>query len=254
MRLTPGLFSTLAVALGIAPTVIAQTSIKAVGLGTATAENSAYWFPSYAISNFPVMDMDSEDLRCRTSDFSMASNALALGVPAGRNMTVVWDSKKSMVTNTGTQYAPSGPCTVYMAKLSSQGTGSSWFKIYEYGYKDGKWCTDYLKGQMNKMTFNIPQDIPNGKYIVRAEIISLRTSTKTNYDDFTQGAQFFPSCLVVDVTNGGSASPSLSKIPGIYKKSDSGLLGNFGAGQKLTSYKVPGPAVYTAGTSSTSSS
>jgi cellulase len=48
------------------------------------------------------------------------------------------------------------------------------------------------------------------------------------------------------VTGGGSASPATVKFPGAYKASDPGIKVNIHAA--VSSYVVPGPAVYAGGT------
>jgi cellulase len=80
----------------------------------------------------------------------------------------------------------------------------------------------------------IPTDIPAGDYLLRAEVIALHVAGGLN------GAQFYASCYQVTVSGGGSASPALVQIPGLYSNTDPGILINIH--QKMSSYIDPGIA------------
>jgi cellulase len=54
--------------------------------------------------------------------------------------------------------------------------------------------------------------------------------------------QFYSSCAQLSVAGGGSASPATVKFPGAYSATDSGIVINIH--QNISSYTVPGPAVY----------
>lgn len=57
---------------------------------------------------------------------------------------------------------PLGPCSVYMKKIDQNQqslAGAGWFKIFHDGVSNGKFCTDRLRANGNKMTFRIPKDL-----------------------------------------------------------------------------------------------
>ncbi|KAG8755317.1 hypothetical protein FRC14_004147 [Serendipita sp. 396] len=114
-----------------------------------------------------------------------------------------------------------GPVLIYLAKvdnaLTADGASAKWFKIAELGYiSSDYWGTDYLNANCGKLTVTIPSCIPAGQYLLRAEVIALHVAFQTN------GAQFYMSCFTINVTGGGSASPSTVSIPGAYSATDPG--------------------------------
>ena len=59
-------------------------------------------------------------------------------------------------------------------------------------------------------------------------------------------AQFYMTCYQITVSGGaGTASPATVSFPGAYKASDPGILINIH--MPMSSYTVPGPAVYSGG-------
>lgn len=89
------------------------------------------------------------------------------------------------------------------------------------------------------MNVKIPSDIPAGDYFLRAEAIALHAAYGGG------GQQFYMSCYQLTVSGGGSASPATVRFPGAYSQSDSGFGSIHG---NMNSYVVPGPAVYSGGT------
>lgn len=66
--------------------------------------------------------------------------------------------------------------------------------------------------------YTIPACLEAGYYLVRHEIIALHASYAY------PGAQFYPGCHQLQVTGGGSTSPSdLVAFPGAYAGSDPGI-------------------------------
>ena len=70
-----------------------------------------------------------------------------------------------------------GPCAVYMKAVSdatkSPGYGAGWFKIWEDGYRDGKFCAQRIIDNNGRMTVKIPNDLRGGDYLIRAEQLAL---------------------------------------------------------------------------------
>ncbi|KAG8741184.1 hypothetical protein FRC10_003229 [Ceratobasidium sp. 414] len=143
-----------------------------------------------------------------------------------------------------------GPFTVYLAACPSSGcTGVSsasltWFKIFEQGLISGtvgkgSWANGLLMKNLS-WTTKIPSNLKAGNYLIRWETLALHQANTP---------QFYPECAQLQVTGGGSASPTseyLVKIPGAWKASDPGVTIDIysTAAQTQTTYTIPGPRVY----------
>ncbi|KAG8778765.1 Esterase/lipase/thioesterase [Serendipita sp. 397] len=85
----------------------------------------------------------------------------------------------------------------------------------------------------------IPSKLAAGNYLLRHENLALHGATSLN------GAQFYPVCIHLTVTGGGSVSPSGLAFPGAYKQNDPGILFNPYQGDAANqAYVAPGGAVY----------
>ncbi|KAJ2849534.1 hypothetical protein IWW36_002572, partial [Coemansia brasiliensis] len=177
--------------------------------------------PSPKYGNAPVLDLDSEDMRCRNDDFS-TDNIEKCPVAAGTNLTVVWRHIHNSVKLKVMSSSHNGPCIIMMAPLESNGKGDAWFKIYEEGYDASikKWCTNKVIDDDGYLDVRIPENIPSGNYLVRTELFALpQPGTGLN-------SQHYPNCVVISVTGGkGTELPKLYSIPGIYKFGDPGVIG-----------------------------
>jgi hypothetical protein len=137
-----------------------------------------------------------------------------------------------------------GPILTYMARAPSDitkwnpGTSAVWFKVAQSGLSGGKWAAvDGLKATNGIYSFTIPKSLKAGQYIIRNEIIALHSAYAY------PGAQFYPSCIQVQVTGSGTALPtSLVSFPGAYTPSSPGIV--FDAYKNLTTYPFPGPSVW----------
>jgi hypothetical protein len=160
----------------------------------------------------------------------------------------------------------SGPAQVYMSKAPSSvgsydGSGEwyvsskpHWwallimrrFKIFQETIcnpsgdpKTDAWCT----WKKDRVSFKIPQGIPDGEYLVRAEHIGLHGAHDGQ-------AEFYYGCAQVKVSGGGNTLPTETvKIPGVYKVNDAAV--NFSVWSGKTDYPAqgPGPKVFTGGAS-----
>ncbi|KAJ5620086.1 hypothetical protein N7510_004070 [Penicillium lagena] len=141
-----------------------------------------------------------------------------------------------------------GPVITYMANCngdcaSVDKTKLEFFKIDQGGLitddpVPGTWATDNLIANNNSRTVTIPSSIEAGNYVLRHEIIALHSAESKN------GAQNYPQCLNLKVTGGGSDSPSGTLGTELYKDTDPGILVDIW--QSLSTYVIPGPALYTA--------
>ncbi|KAF9561303.1 hypothetical protein CPC08DRAFT_635558, partial [Agrocybe pediades] len=143
-----------------------------------------------------------------------------------------------------------GPILAYMAKVNnatqSTVTGLNWFKIYHDGLDGTTWAVDKLIANQGKVSFTIPSCIPPGQYLLRVELIALHGA------ETYPGAQLYMECAQIQVTGGGSASPSTVSFPGAYKGSDPGITVNIY--NNLKSYTIPGPSVFSCNGNSSPSS
>lgn len=77
-----------------------------------------------------------------------------------------------------------------------------WFKVYETGLcgsnpgSDGNWCS----WQKDRLEFTIPENIPAGEYLVRAEHIGL-------HEAFQGRAQFYMECAQLKIEGSGIGTP-----------------------------------------------
>ncbi|KAH7099469.1 glycoside hydrolase [Auriculariales sp. MPI-PUGE-AT-0066] len=182
-------------------------------------------------SRAPVTDVTSADFRCYTSETS--ATATTLTVAAGSTFTFNTD---------GTIYHP-GVANVYFAKVSNattaDGSGAVWFKVHQVtAVTNGGTSITFPTDNVPSISFTIPKALPTGQYLVRIEHIALHSASSFG------GAQFYIGCAQINVTGGGSGSPSpLVSIPGVYTGNEPGILINIYCNP--TTYTQPGPAVWT---------
>lgn len=159
------------------------------------------------------------------------------GRPAAAVQTIAAGSEIGF-TSSNTMGHP-GPSLWYLAKVPEgedvdawDPSGAVWFKIEEYGNVPGG--SPPFEVDMTEIYTTIPADIAPGNYLLRYEHIGLHIA----------GApQFYIACAQLEVTGGGSASPSgLVSFPGEYSASDPGLAFDIYA-EGDTEYPYPGPAV-----------
>ncbi|KKK20041.1 hypothetical protein P175DRAFT_0432863 [Aspergillus ochraceoroseus IBT 24754] len=152
-----------------------------------------------------------------------------------------------------------GPVITYLANCNGDcakvdKTTLEFFKINEGGLVSdssvpGTWASDQMISNNNSWSVTIPSSIVAGNYVLRHEIIALHSAGNEN------GAQNYPQCINLKVTGGGSASPSGTLGTKLYTNTDPGILVNIY--QSLSSYTIPGPALWSgssSGSSSTTSS
>ncbi|KAF3907836.1 Endoglucanase-4 [Arthrobotrys entomopaga] len=187
--------------------------------------------PFFTNGESPIIYLDNNEVTCNRG---AKAAKLVAKAPAGSKITFKWnkwfDDHK-------------GPIITYLADCGgdctkvNDGSSLSWFKIDEAGLINGVWATDILMKQNKQWTIQLPKRIKNGQYLMRHEMIALHLAFNRN------GAQFYPSCSNIEITGGtGEASPPTVKFPQAYKPDDRSILLNI---QGITSYKIPGPPVYT---------
>ncbi|KAK4163303.1 glycoside hydrolase family 61 protein-like protein [Cladorrhinum sp. PSN259] len=185
-------------------------------------------------TNSGVTDVGSQDMRC----FQNKAGTSTASVTAGTKLGFV---AMSAVTHFG-------PVSFYMAKVPEgrdintwDGAGNVWFKVGEISAPAsgvlGSGVETWPAYNQKTVEFTIPQNVPNGKYLVRVESIALHQAQSAG------GAQMYLSCAQVEVSGGGNGNPGpLVSFPGAYNRNDPGLLWSYYPVR--TSYKAPGPAVW----------
>ncbi|KAJ6145499.1 endoglucanase [Penicillium chermesinum] len=173
--------------------------------------------------------------------------ALEASVKAGGEVELQWTDWPS---------SHHGPVITYLANChgdcsSVDKTSLEFFKIAESGLINddnvpGEWASDKLIANNNSATVTIPSSIASGNYVLRHEIIALHSANNLN------GAQNYPQCINLKVTGGGSDSPSGVKGTALYKNTDPGISVNIY--QSLSTYDIPGPALYTGAASGSGAS
>lgn len=126
---------------------------------------------------------------------------------------------------------------------------TGWFKIFQdtwtaksgaYAGDADNWGTNDLNSCCGRMDVKIPADIPDGDYLLRAEVVALHVAGQSG------GAQLYMTCYQITVSGGGGKLPSSTvKFPGAYKASDPGILINIHS--TVSTYVAPGPAVIDGG-------
>ncbi|VDB87146.1 unnamed protein product [Peniophora sp. CBMAI 1063] len=184
----------------------------------------------------PVTDVTSEDLRCYTSETDAKASTL----------TVAAGDQLSFHVNDALTIYHQGVVNVYMAQVPSgsdaasfAGDGDIWFKVFEIpAVTDGGTSISFPAQNVPSVNFTIPAALPSGQYLVRMEAIALHVASTFG------GAQFYIACGQINVTGGGSGSPSPKvAIPGVYTGNEPGILINIYY-PIPANYTQPGPAVW----------
>lgn len=207
------------------------------------------------MSNTPVTNVGGASIRCNVGGTTPAKAICP--AKQGDVITVEMhqqpgDRSCSNEAIGGSHY---GPVMVYLSKVQNAATAdgsSDWFKVYQNSWtsKGGvgdadDWGVKDMNKCCGRVDVPIPDSLPDGDYLLRAEVIALHA----------QPAQLYMTCYQIKLEGGASPSASLPagvKFPGAYKASDPGIAANIHA--KLSQYIAPGPAVIEGGTEVTAGS
>ncbi|PNH46525.1 hypothetical protein VD0004_g1617 [Verticillium dahliae] len=173
------------------------------------------------------------DIICHRSATNGGSH---IPVAAGDTLTLKWSPWPE---------SHKGPIIDYLANCNGDcttvdKTALRFFKIAEQGLLDAassNWAADELIAAGEVWEVTIPTDIAAGSYVLRHEIIALHSGGQPN------GAQFYPQCINLEISGGGSASPSGVAGTSLYTETDPGVLFNI---YTATEYPIPGPPLYNA--------
>ncbi|KAJ2024800.1 hypothetical protein GGI10_006385 [Coemansia sp. RSA 2530] len=194
----------IAVISCLALSVKSASYVKAIG-----APNSPSYdytpLPYTMYKNFPVIDVLSFDLVCRTPDMSVTTKPFSTA--AGSTIRVVWET---LELSPYSKLKPYGPCSFWLAPYSSKGEGKVWSKIQEITIEETSkgpaWCSAFIQ-ELGYRDVVIPKGIAPGKYYLRSEVIDLDGARgKSYYQDYTSGARYHVNCNLIEITGKGTAS------------------------------------------------
>ncbi|KAK4230347.1 endo-beta-1,4-glucanase D [Podospora fimiseda] len=194
-------------------------------------------------NNSPVKDLASPDIVCGPNGGRAVSSFVKAA--AGDKIEFEWfhDNRNDDIID-GSHV---GPIITYVAPYTEgNGVGSIWTKIAEDGFSNGVWAVDKIKRNNGKQAFTLPAALKAGKYLIRQEIIALHEGDAAFNAVPARGAQFYPSCVQFEVTGSGTVVPTQNfNFNTGYTYSDPGIV--FNIYRTVTSYPIPGPAVFNFG-------
>ncbi|KAJ6007856.1 hypothetical protein N7540_011832 [Penicillium herquei] len=186
-------------------------------------------------------DYDSVNIICHKGS---APGALSAPVTLGGTVKLTWNTWPD---------DHHGPVITYLANCNGDcadvdKTSLEFFKIDAGGMINdtvipGSWASDELIADDFSRTITIPTDIAAGNYVLRHEIIALHGAEDLD------GAQNYPQCINLNVTGDGTATPSAEPATSFYKDTDPGIY--IDIWQTISTYTIPGPSLYTAGSTAT---
>ncbi|KAF9531120.1 endoglucanase-4 [Crepidotus variabilis] len=219
---------------GYVPTIIINgQSIPGWNVNTdgyATPQPLRVVRPTKPDSGF-IADPLSGDITCSVGNSKLPPGPITATVAAGGTVSAQWSSWP---------IGHYGPVLNYLAKCPSTGcstwkadTGSPWFKIQQSVYANGEWASDTLAKNGAKYDIHIPKNIAAGDYLLRHENLALHGASNLG------GAQFYPVCIQLTITGGGSLKPSGLSFPGTYVATDPGIHFNPYMGEAANQAYVP---------------
>ncbi|KAI0127828.1 glycosyl hydrolase family 61-domain-containing protein [Xylariales sp. AK1849] len=236
------LYSGLA-ALAFASSVSAHTRMYSVWVNGVDQGDGRGVYIRSPPNNNPVKDITSADIACNAAGSTAVSHFVSIA--AGDSVSFEWyhDTRGDDIIASSHK----GPIITYIAPYTDgmDGTGAIWSKINEEGYdaSTDTWAVDNLISNAGKKDFTLPSTLAAGQYMIRQEVIGLHEADVSYASNSARGAQFYPSCVQVEVTGSGSATPDEAfELPGGYTYSDAGIV--FSIYGSFTSYPIPGPDVW----------
>ncbi|KAI0181204.1 glycosyl hydrolase family 61-domain-containing protein [Hypoxylon sp. FL1284] len=220
---------TFVATLALASNVAAHTLMYSVWVNDEDQGDGQNQYIRSPPNNSPVKDLQDPSIVCNVNGGKAVSKFVSAA--AGDKLSFEWyhASQNDDIID----LSHKGPIVTYVAPFTEgDGTGPNWSKIDEEGLgDDGKWAVDNLVANGGKKDFTLPSSLAAGKYLIRQEIIGLHEADVAFSENSARGAQFYPSCVQVEVTGSGSAVPDenfdfqtgyTSTDPGISAASGSG--------------------------------
>lgn len=185
-------------------------------INTGSYPNTAGWYEEATDNGYVAPSSYGEaDIICHKN----ADNANATAtVSAGGTVDFQW--------NTWPQ-SHIGPVLTYVANCGSGDNACStvdkttleWVKIDEAGIDldTQTWPTDDLIANNNTWSVTVPSSLASGSYVFRHEIIAMHGAGSEG------GAQNYPFCVNIAITDGGSENPSGTLGTALYKSDGTSL-------------------------------
>jgi cellulase len=227
--------------LAMASTVSAHALVYGVWVNDADQGDGRQTYIRSAPNNNPVKDLTSTDIVCNVNGAKPASGFVSAA--AGDTMSVEWyhNTRHDDIIDGSHK----GPIITWIAEYTeTAGTGAIWTKIAEDGFDGKEWAVDKIIKNKGRNDFKLPAALKAGKYLLRQEIIAGHEAETTFDVNPARGAQFYPSCIQLEVTEGGNAVPDQGfDFQKDYKYTDAGI--KFNVYGDVGEYKIPGPKVWT---------
>ena len=176
----------------------------------------------------------SSDINCHKN---AAPGAETVTVAAGGTVDFFWSEWPE---------SHFGPVFTYVARCDGDCAAADkdalkWVKIDEAGINTETqvWAATDLINNNNTWTTTVPADLAAGNYVFRHEIIAMHGAGETN------GAQNYPQCFNIAVTGSGTAQPEGVLGTELYTADHPGI--KFNPYTTITSYDIPGPALFGSG-------
>jgi len=242
----------------LAAQVAAHGYLQSITLDGVTYEGYNYWNDDRDPNHIgwshttqdegPELDVSSPDFACRSGSEPAQNYGT---VKAGGEATFVWTSDDPVLNPDG--WAHTGPIVTYIARCpdddctSADKTALQWVKIQEESVvegtanNEGTWATDVLRETDGAYSATIPEALAPGKYILRSELMALHRA-------HINEPEFYMQCANIEVT--GSGTDDLSSADGapannLYSTSDEIFGFDLYNQNGETTWKVPGPPLYT---------
>jgi hypothetical protein len=176
----------------------------------------------------PIKDLTSQDMTCGLNPVTSAPAQCY--ADAGSTLNFIYGDTKGPQATIVTENANyAGPCNVYVAGINDFAMAAptqGWWKFQE-GVWDSKnkWCTTKLAAENGLFSVTIPNNIPNGQYLIRIEMGSVVEADVLYSQNNTRGLQLFVYCAEVVVANGNSVFPPSGgvNIPGYLTDNSAGV-------------------------------
>ncbi|KAK7753492.1 hypothetical protein SLS62_004567 [Diatrype stigma] len=237
-------FTALSAAAALASTVSAHTTMFSVWVNGEDQGDGRNVYIRSPPNNNPVKELGSAAMACNVNGGTPVSDFVTAA--AGDKLTFEWyhNSRGDDIID----LSHLGPIITYVAPYTEgDGSGAIWSKIDEEGYDGTTWAVQNLVANKGKKDFTLPASLAAGKYLVRQEVIGLHEADALYTTG--RGAQFYPSCVQMEVTGSGSAVPdeNFDIVTG-YTADTPGVVFNlYGS---FTTYPIPGPDVWSAASGS----
>ncbi|KAG8937089.1 hypothetical protein FRC03_007791 [Tulasnella sp. 419] len=197
------------------------------------------------LSNAPVRNLASEDMRCGAPGRKPGANKW-LPVNEGDNIILEWHKDNATCNDIVIHPSKKGPVQIYIAGAETNGVGKVWNKLMDASYnaEQQQWGSEALRKMNGRLSVYVPNLIP-GKYLLRPEILALHEADELWSQNPKRGVQVFTACVQIEVVK--SPYPSSDPlagledgiaIPGDYKDTSPGILWSMKLGG-------PGPWTYT---------